>query len=102
MPTANGSFQWVAPNQINARFEVDGSDYNSALTVHAPLPNFGYANATLDYETTDLLAGSRSFDGHVGNRDFSIDFDNGPTLKGNLDIDHSIGTSGRGIWTVSL
>ncbi|GLA74834.1 hypothetical protein AtubIFM55763_006080 [Aspergillus tubingensis] len=104
MPTSYGTLQWVAPNRANAEFNIDGVDTRCALTINAAVPNFGSSEATLDFQNTDQLSGTRSFDGHFGRADFETDFENAPKIQGNLDmpIAQNITVNGNAIWTQSF
>ncbi|RDW86489.1 uncharacterized protein DSM5745_03131 [Aspergillus mulundensis] len=100
MPEANGSFQWIDQDQVNAIFDVDGQEYKCALRVYEPLDDFGWAMAKLQYDGKDELTGKQQFEGHIGENDFLITFDNKPKIEGDLDspIDLDIPVMGNGEW----
>ncbi|GAQ36144.1 hypothetical protein AtubIFM54640_005066 [Aspergillus tubingensis] len=104
MPTSYGTLQWVAPNRANAKFDIDGVDTTCAMTINGAVPNFGSSEATLNFQDTDQLSGTRSFDGHIGRGDFETDFDNAPKIQGDLSmpIDQYITVMGNAIWTRSF
>ncbi|GJP95352.1 amino acid adenylation domain protein [Aspergillus niger] len=101
MPTSYGIFRWVAPNRADAVFDVDGYDSQCSLTLNPALPNFGTASAKLNYDTTEQLTGTHSFEGHIGSTDFETAFDNTPKIAGQLPmpVDQNFSTHGIGSWT---
>ncbi|KAL3258173.1 hypothetical protein ABHI18_006241 [Aspergillus niger] len=104
MPTSNGIFRWVAPNQADAVFNIDGHESKCSLSLGTALPNFGMAPAQLDYDDTAQLSGTHRFDGHIGSADFETTFDNTPKIAGELPmpVGQYFSTYGNGIWSQSL
>ncbi|RDH33254.1 hypothetical protein BDQ94DRAFT_170415 [Aspergillus welwitschiae] len=101
MPTSYGTFMWRAPNQADAVFNVDGHESKCSLNLNPALPNFGLAPAKIDYDTTEQLTGTHSFEGHIGSADFETAFDNTPKIAGELPmpVDQNFSTHGIGSWT---
>ena len=104
MPEVEGYMKWVSSNQVEAHFDIDGSDYKCTLRPESHLPYFDLESAKLNYDNTGQLTGAHSLDGHVGKKDFATSFDNSSKIEGDLSdpIDQASNFYGNAIWTRML
>ncbi|KAL3256850.1 hypothetical protein ABHI18_007283 [Aspergillus niger] len=70
MPEADGFVMSTAPTQLQAYFNVNGSNYRCSLKPDSQLPSFNLKSIKLDYDSEDQLMGTQSLSGHVGKSDF--------------------------------
>ncbi|OCH91037.1 hypothetical protein OBBRIDRAFT_887285, partial [Obba rivulosa] len=59
-----------------------GSMYTFTFNLSNSVPMFKSSEATLSYNNTDNLTGTRKFQGYIGNDDVSLSIDAGSTVQG--------------------
>ncbi|GKZ59387.1 hypothetical protein AnigIFM49718_005263 [Aspergillus niger] len=104
MPEVEGYMKRMSSNQVEAHFDIDGSDYKCTLRAESQLPYFDLESAKLNYDNTGQLTGAHSLDGHVGKKDFATSFDNSSKIEGDLSspIDQYSSFYGNAIWTRTM
>ena len=101
MPTAPGTLTRNSPNRITALFVIDDLQYTFSATVSPSIQPFTSQTATLDYESLDKLTSTRLYSGRIGTTTFKLALDNGPTMKGELNLPGVVPAStvnGNGAW----
>jgi hypothetical protein len=101
MSTAPGTLIRNNANRITALFVIDDLQYSYSAIVSPSIQPFTSQTATVEYSDVDDLTSTRAYNGKIGTNTFQLTIDNGPTIKGNLDlpgVDPASSVNGTGAW----
>lgn len=99
MPTAPGTASSKG-NGIIANCVIDDAMYTFLAKIDTPIEPFPSNAAKIEYATVDDLKSARSFTGTIGTSSFSLAFDNGVKISGELKapVHYTTSVAASGEW----
>lgn len=104
MPDVPGTIIRNSPNRITALFVIDDIQYQFSATVSPSIQPFSSKLATLEYSSPEQLTSTRSYHGKIGTNTLQLNVDNGPTVRGELNLPGVVPAStvdGAGAWEMN-